>query len=410
MPNTSYILVLNGGSSSLKFALFKNDENNCVGRGSITEIGKKARFAAKGEIFDGKPPAEVDGRCPSPGAAAQVLLSWLEAFIPPKSLTAVGHRVLHGRDYSKPALLRPHLLAYLKSLIPLAPLHQPFNVEVIEKVLENYPEVPQVACFDTAFHTTIPAVRKRYAIPRIWQEKGVRRYGFHGLSYEYISAKLKDISTRAYNGRTVVAHLGNGSSLCAMENGKCCDTTMGLTVLEGLVMGTRPGNLDVGVLLYFMREAKLDEKAIERMLYHDCGLLGVSGITSNMAELLASHEPTAREAIDLFCHRAIREIGAFVAVLNGIDALVFAGGIGEHASPVRAQIAASLSYLGLALDDARNAEADGSKEVLISAPHSKIEVWLVPTNEEAIIARHTREVMEAQQGTWSKTHNWFPNG
>jgi acetate kinase len=406
MGNDSYILVMNGGSSSLKFAMFKGDDNDCVGRGSITEIGKKAKFSCKGKLFDEKSPALPDvNLCASPGGAAQTLLEWLTSFLPKDSLRAVGHRVLNGRDIKTSQLIRPHLLAYLKSLIPLAPLHQPFNIEVIDKIFAMMPDVPQVACFDTAFHTTIPMSHRRYAIPRMWEEKGVLRYGFHGLSYEYIAGKLKEVSPRAYKGRTVIAHLGNGSSLCALEGGKSVDTTMGLTVLEGLVMGTRPGNLDAGVLLYFMREAKLNESQIERMLYHDCGLLGVSGISSNMAELLASQEQSAREAVDLFCLRAIREIGAFIGVLNGIDALVFAGGIGEHAVPVREQICASLSWLGLALDDHKNAAVDGNKEVLISTPQSPVEVWVIPTNEEANIANHTREVMEEHHGTWPITHD-----
>jgi acetate kinase len=395
MPNSSYILTHNGGSSSLKFALFKDTEHNCVGRGSITEIGKKAKFSSTGEVFEGKPAFDGIERCLTPGSCAQELLGWLEKCLPPNALTAVGHRVVHGRDLKKPMVVRPHLLAYLKSLIPLAPLHQPFNVEIIDKILATYPKVPQVACFDTAFHTTIPALHRRYAIPRIWDEKGVKRYGFHGLSYEYISGKLKEIAPRAYNGHTVIAHMGNGSSLCALDKGKSFDTSMGFSVLEGLVMGTRPGNLDVGVLLYFMREAKLDEKAIERLLYHDCGLRGVSGITNDMAELLASREPAAREAVDLFCLRAVREISAFIGMLGGIDALVFSGGIGEHAAPIRAQIASSLAWIGVQLDEKKNAEADGSREILLSTPQSAVQVWSIPTNEEAVIARHTRAEVEA---------------
>lgn len=394
MTEGSYILVLNGGSSSLKFALFRDNEHTCVGRGLIAEIGKKARFSAKGEMFEGKTPPDVTTSCSTPGEATKVLLRWLESCFPANALVAVGHRVVHGRDQKEHAIVRPHLLAYLKSLIPLAPLHQPFNVEVIERVSEVYPKVPQIACFDTAFHTTIPAIHRRYAIPRIWDEKGVKRYGFHGLSYEYVSGRLSEVSPRAYNGRAVVAHMGNGASLCALEKGKSFDTSMGFSVLEGLVMGTRPGNLDVGVLLYFMREAKLDEKALERMLYHDSGLKGVSGGTSDMAELLASKEPAAREAVDLFCLRATREIGAFISMLGGIDALVFTGGIGENAAPIRSQIASSFSWLGITLDEEKNA-APGGKETLLSTPHSKVEVWLIPTNEEAVIARNARRLAES---------------
>jgi len=392
MNGGAYILVLNGGSSSLKFALFKDNEHNCVGRGIIAEIGKKARFSCKGPQFEGKYPPDVAG-CDSPGSATKILLKWLEEAVPPGELLAVGHRVVHGRDFKEHMVVRPHILAYLNTLIPLAPLHQPFNVEVIERVLEVYPKVPQIACFDTAFHATIPSLHRRYAIPRIWDEKGVRRYGFHGLSYEYISGRLREVSPRAYNGRAVVAHMGNGASLCALDKGKSFDTSMGFSVLEGLVMGTRPGNLDVGVLLYFMREAKLDEKAIERMLYHDSGLKGVSGITSDMSELLSSREPAAREAVDLFCLRATREIGAFISMLGGVDALVFTGGIGENAAPIRSQIVSSFSWLGVTLDEEKNA-APGSGEVLLSTPQSRIEVWLIPTNEEAVIARNARRLAE----------------
>ena len=396
MTEGSYILVLNGGSSSLKFALFKDNEYNCVGRGIIAEIGKKARFSSKGEMFEGKTPPEVEGRCGSPGEATELLLAWLDTCLPPNALLAVGHRVVHGRDFKDHMIVRPHILAYLKTQMPLAPLHQPFNVEVIDRATAMYPKVPQIACFDTAFHTTIPALHRRYAIPRIWEEKGVKRYGFHGLSYEYIAGRLKEVAPRAFNGNAVVAHMGNGASLCALDHGKSFDTSMGFSVLEGLVMGTRPGNLDVGVLLYFMREAKLDEKAIERMLYHDSGLKGVSGITSDMSELLASQDPAAREAVDLFCLRATREISAFIGMLGGIDAIVFTGGIGENARPIRAQIAASLSWVGVDLDEQKNAAADGKSEVLLTTPHSKVEVWLIPTNEEAVIARSARKLAEAE--------------
>ncbi len=397
MSAESYILVMNGGSSSLKFALFDSSEK-CVGRGIISEIGKKTKMSAKGEIFGDRVNdlPDVTTSCKTPGGAAGVLLGWLDTFLPPNALLAVGHRVLHGRDLRKHMIVRPHLMAYMKALIPMAPLHQPFNVEIIEQVAKLYPKVTQVACFDTAFHTTIPPLHRRYAIPRVWHDKGVCRYGYHGLSYDYISSRLKEIAPHAFAGKTVVCHLGNGSSLCALMGGKSFDTSMGFTVLEGLVMGTRPGNLDAGIMLYFMREAKMDEKAIERLLYHDCGLVGVSGISSNMADLLASHEPSAREAIDLFCLRVVREVGGFISMLGGLDALVFTGGIGEHATPVREQIVAALGWKGLVLDEAKNANGDGSAEVKISTPQSSAEIWLIPTNEELVIARHTRELANSQ--------------
>ncbi|NTU77013.1 MAG: acetate/propionate family kinase [Alphaproteobacteria bacterium] len=389
----TYVLVLNGGSSSLKFALYEGKATACVGRGAINAIGIHPVMSAKGSLFEEKgatAPTLTKESCESPADATKILLDWMEPLLPANSLKAVGHRVVHGGHLTQAMEVRPHLLAYLKTLIPLAPLHQPFNLETMEMVMRLHPKVPQIACFDTAFHTTIPALHRRYAIPRVWHDKGLRRYGFHGLSYEFISGRLKEISPRAFAGRTVVAHLGNGASLCALKGGKSFDTTMGFSVLEGLMMGTRPGNIDAGILLYFMREAGLDEASIERMLYHDCGLKGVSNISSDMAELLASHEPAAREAIDLFCLRVVREIGALISPLGGLDSLVFTGGIGEHSPAIHEQIAAALSWIGVELDSAKNAAADGSAEVLISTPQSKTEVWLVPTNEELVIARHTR--------------------
>jgi acetate kinase len=391
MEKHECVLCLNGGSSSLKFALYQGDEKNCVGRGSITGIGTNPVLTVKGPIFgDMKPEL---GHCNSTTDAAGVVARLLQSVMPENALIGIGHRVLHGQDMTEPTIVRPYVLAYLKTLIPLAPLHQPFNIEGIEMMMKMYPKVPQVACFDTAFHTTIAPLHTRFAIPRIWHDKGVRRYGFHGLSYDYIASRLKDVAPKAYAGKTIVAHLGSGASLCAIEGGKSFASTMGFSVLDGLIMGTRPGVLDPGVMLYFMREAKLDEKAIERMLYHDSGLRGVSGISNDMAVLLASKEPEAREAIDLFCLRVTRELGGLVSVMGGINSMVFTGGLGENAVSVRAQIAESLRWLGIDLDLQKNANP-GKGEILISSPSSKIDVWLIPTDEESVIARYTRDLVE----------------
>lgn len=397
MSEKSAVLVMNAGSSSLKFALFVGSNEECIGRGSITGIGTKAVFAANGSGFDGKKQPEVSNEnCKSPSEAARILLDWLEAIMPETKLIGVGHRVVHGGDLAKPTIVRPYILAYLKTLIPLAPLHQPFNLDIIEFLQQIRPEVIQVACFDTAFHTTMPTIQTRFAIPRIWHDKGVRRYGFHGLSYEFIAGRVKEVAPKAFSGKTLVMHLGNGASMCAMDGGKSFSTTMGFSVLDGLIMGTRPGTLDPGVILYFLREAKLDEPAIERMLYHDSGLRGVSGISNDMSVLLKSDSPNAREAIDLFCLRITKEAGGLMSLLGGLDALVFTGGMGENAVPIRAQILNSLAWAGVAYDMEKNANPPRGEEVLLSTPESKFQIWLIPTNEELVISKHTREVISVK--------------
>ncbi|MGE0108580.1 MAG: acetate/propionate family kinase [Bdellovibrionales bacterium] len=388
------VLVMNAGSSSLKFAVFVGPENESIGSGSITGIGTKAVFKAKGSGFDGKALPEVsNANCKSPSEGARILLDWLDEVLPDMKLIGVGHRVVHGGDLAKPTVVRPYILAYLKTLIPLAPLHQPFNLDIIEFIQQIRPSVLQVACFDTAFHTTVPSIHTRFAIPRIWHEKGVRRYGFHGLSYEYIARRMKELSPKAYAGKTLVAHLGNGASMCAMDGGKSLVTTMGFSVLDGLIMGTRPGVLDAGVVLYFLREAKLQEPAIERMLYHDSGLRGVSGISNDMADLLASDSPNAREAVDLFCLRAIKEGMGLIGLMGGVDAIVFTGGMGENAAPVREQILSALEWMGIKFDQDLNNNLPHGQETKISTSDSKAEIWVVPTNEEIIIAGHSRNIL-----------------
>ena len=389
----SITLVLNSGSSSLKFALF--DETNCIGSGSVSGIGTKPVLSAKGALFNSNSPAPpvLDAQCRTATDATHALIKWLEQCLPPQSLHAVGHRVVHGGDLPKPLRVTPELLAHLKTLSPLAPLHQPYNLEAIDLIAALHPDVPQVACFDTSFHATIPTLHSLYALPRKWRDAGVRRYGFHGLSYEYITSRLGEIAPQTLTGRTIVAHLGNGASLCALKNGQSYDTSMGFSALDGLVMGTRPGTLDAGVILYLMQQAGLDAAAIEHLLYRESGLLGVSGISSDMQTLLSNPAPASKEAIDLFCLRIVREAGGLISLLGGIDAMVFTGGIGEHAAPIRAQITEQLSWTGMSLNTAQNTAAPSNQETKLSTEQSQVAIWAIPTNEESVIAKHVREIV-----------------
>ena len=305
---------------------------------------------------------------------------------------AAGHRVVHGgARFREPVVVDREVLAVLETFIPLAPLHQPHNLAAIRALLDAAPRLPQVACFDTAFHSTQPRLATLYALPRELEARGVRRYGFHGLSYEYIANVLPDYLGDHAAGRVVVAHLGNGSSLCAMRERRSVATSMGFTAVEGLVMGTRPGSLDPGILLYLMQEMGMDASAVSDLLYHRCGLLGVSGISHDMRELLASADPRAVEAVDLFVYRAVTQIGGLVAALEGLDSLVFTAGIGEHAAPVRERICKGLAWLGLELDVQAN-ERNGPR---ISREGSPVSAWVIPTNEELMIARHTLQAIGA---------------
>lgn len=401
MTSASTILVLNSGSSSLKFALFSGD--HCTGHGAITGIGHKAHLVAKGELFADKACVlPILGDCHTTTDATRIFINWLEAYLPAKSLVAIGHRVVHGGDLTKSMRVTPDLVAQLKSLAPLAPLHQPYNIESINLIAQLYPDIPQVACFDTLFHNTIDPLHRRFALPRHWYDQGVKRYCFHGLSYEYIAGRLAEIAPRAFAGRTLAAHLGSGASLCALKNGKSVDASTGFSALDGLVMGTRPGTLDAGVILYFLQEVRFDAKTISDMLYLESGLLGVSGISSDMETLIHSPEPQAREAIDLFCLRITQHAGGLISLLGGIDAIVFTGGIGEHAASIRAQLCQSLEWIGVNLDTERNAAAKPDQETLLSSPQSKVEIWLIPTDEEAVIVRHTREAIGMVDTTTSK--------
>jgi acetate kinase len=319
-------------------------------------------------------------------AALAFLVDWLHAHGDGTRIVGVGHRVVHGAErYSTPMVVDAATIDTLRGFIPLAPLHQPHNLAGIDAMAAALPGVTQVACFDTAFHRSQPEVAQRFALPRHITAQGVRRYGFHGLSYEYIAETLpRHLADRA-DGRVIVAHLGNGASMCGMKARRSVATTMGFTAVEGLMMGTRSGSIDPGVLLYLMDYQGMGAKALEHLLYKESGLLGVSGISQDMRELLASDRPEAEEAVELFCYRIVREIGSLAAALGGLDALVFTGGIGEHAAPVRAQVCRALGWLGVDFDEAAN-RANARR---IAKNDSGVDVLVLPTNEEWMIARHT---------------------
>jgi len=380
---TACIAVLNAGSSSIKFAVYAADLEDALLHGQIEGIGATPRLVMAGGISRDLP-ADT-----SHEDATRIILAREEDLPPGNILAAAGHRIVHGgMTHAAPLLVTPTLLAELEALTPLAPLHQPYNLAPIRALTEHAPHLPQVACFDTAFHRGQAAVARNYALPQRFTDEGVQAYGFHGLSYEYVTGALRDRAPDLAAGRVIIAHLGNGASLCAVRDGKSVATTMGFTALEGLVMGTRCGRLDPGILLYLMRQHRMDAAAIEDLLYRHSGLLGVSGISGDMRALRKSSASAARAAIDLFVYRIVREIGSLVAALGGLDGLVFTAGIGEHDAATRAEISAGCSWLGLHLDPALNQAGVGR----VSGPDSKIACWVVPTDEEKMICRHTRKV------------------
>jgi acetate kinase len=387
------ILVINAGSSSIKFSVYVVGEGDVTlhVQGQIEGLFTAPRFTAKngagavvGERFWG------DGVKLGHDGAIDHLAAFLRQEAAGLRLVGVGHRVAHGGpDYTRPVRLDPEVLAGLEKLVPLAPLHQPHNLTPIRILMERRPEVPQVTCFDTSFHRTNPPVAQLYALPQALTDAGVRRYGFHGLSYEYIASVLPKFDARAAAGRTVVLHLGGGASMCALEGGKSVTSTMGFTGVEGLPMGTRSGALDPGVMLYLMDERKMDARAIENLIYKESGLLGVSGVSSDMRALLASEDPRAKLAIDLFVYRIRRELGSLAAALGGLDAIVFTAGIGERSAPIRERVCRDAAWLGVGFDPEANA-AGGPR---ISPPSASAAAWVIPTNEELTIARHTRRLL-----------------
>lgn len=386
-----YLLVINAGSSSIKFTVYQKDvltgQLVTDAAGQIDGIGSQPGFMVRSA--EGVSLMErmlSDDETHNHTEAINIILSWLWDYFGNGTLLAVGHRVVHGgQTYSAPVLIDATVLAKLETLIPLAPLHQPHNLATIRVLLESMPSLPQVACFDTAFHCTQPDVAQRFAIPRRFTHEGIRHYGFHGLSYEYIASILPTLEPTLADARIIIAHLGSGASLCALHKGRSIATTMGFSPLDGLVMGTRCGNIDPGVLIYLMDCHNMDARALEQLLYYESGLLGVSGISNDMRTLLASDDPRAQEAIELFVYRAGREIGSLASALGGLDAVIFTGGIGEHSAAIRAKVCRQAAWLGLELDDSANA----ATATRISKPDSRLSAWIVPTDENLMIAHHT---------------------
>ena len=384
-----YILVLNAGSSSLKFCIYRRSGSSpwaLEARGQIEGIGTAPQLSAKDGAGAGLVEQKLDAEVCDGRSAIDSLAGWIRSRYQGSRVIAVGHRVVHGGPrYAQPTLVTPRVLEDLRELVPLAPLHQPHNLAAIEAVLERLPNVPQVACFDTAFHRGQAPVAEVVPLPRELCRGGVQRYGFHGLSYEFIASVLPEIAPEIAERRVIVAHLGSGASLCALRERKSVDSTLGFTALDGLCMGTRPGALDPGVVLYLFQNLGLSEKEVESILYKKSGLLGISGISNDMRILLESQEPGARLAIDYFVYRAAKEIGALAAVLGGLDALVFCAGIGENAPEIRRRICEASRWLGVELDP----DANARRGPRISRAGSPVSAWVIPTNEELMIARHT---------------------
>jgi acetate kinase len=390
-----YALVLNAGSSSLKFCVYRSSGTGApwelAARGQIEGIGTRPRLSAK----DGAGASLVAGReLPSTvrdGASAlDAVAEWLRGAYGGGRVIAVGHRVVHGgARFDRPVVVSHQVVEELRQLVPLAPLHQPYNLAAIEAVFEQLPQTPQVACFDTSFHRGHAEAVRLVPLPAEIRAGGVERYGFHGLSYEYIASVLPEVAPEIAGARVIVAHLGSGASLCALAGGKSIDSTLGFTALDGLCMGTRPGALDPGVVLHLFQGLGLSATEVETLLYRRSGLLAISGTSNDMRDLLASTEPAARLAVDYFVYRAAKEIGALAAVLGGIDGLAFTAGIGENSAEIRRRICEASAWLGVELDAAANA-AGGPR---ISTPASRVEAWVIPTNEELMIARHMASLL-----------------
>jgi acetate kinase len=390
------ILVVNAGSSSIKFSVFETmaDRSLSAGaHGQVESIGTSPHL----EVTDPHGNKLADEPVAGDGYAGAVaaIHDWFAAHVGSDAgFDGVGHRVVHGGStYSQPVQIDSQVLTAIEALIPLAPLHQPHHIAVIRAISAIAPRVPQVACFDTAFHRSQPALAQEFALPRELTAKGVRRYGFHGLSYEYIVSTLPEFVPDCVQKKIVVAHLGNGASMCAIDRGRSVATTMGFTAVDGLPMGTRTGALDPGVILYLLQHERMDPEAIEQMIYQRSGLLGVSGISSDMRALLASNAPSAKEAVDLFVYRIGRELGSLAAALRGLDALVFTAGIGEHAPEIRARACLDAHWLGVTLDEQANAKG-GPR---ISSSGSAVSAWVIPTDENLMIARHTRHLLDRER-------------
>lgn len=394
---TPAVLVLNAGSSSIKFGLFRIGPGAADGsrlcQGQIAHIGAAARLQASDATGAPLLDEALPGGC-SAVQALQRLLGWVEPAFADVALQAAAHRVVHGGAlYSAPRLIDATVLAELRKLVPLAPLHQPQAIAAIEALQHSHPALLQIACFDTAFHHAMPSVASSFALPRAMTAAGIRRYGFHGLSYEYIASVLPGIAgVDVAAGRVVVAHLGAGASMCAMREGRSIATTMGMTPLDGLPMSRRCGSIDPGVVLYLMQEKGMSVAAVSDLLYHDSGLLGVSGVSDDMQMLLESTAPDAQAAVALFVYQIGRELGSLAAALGGLDALVFTAGIGEHAPQIRSRVCAAAAWLGIGLDAVANA-AGGPR---ISLPDSPVSAWMIATDEDAMMMQHCARLLAAQ--------------
>jgi acetate kinase len=386
------ILVLNVGSSSIKFSVFAGASLALERKGEVEAIGLAPRLhvtdAATGSAYDESVAAATHAE------AIAIIDRHLASSGDARRFAAIGHRVVHGgAAFVEPMKVDAAVLAELDALAALAPLHQPDEIAAIRAMGDLAPGVPQVACFDTAFHHRQPRVARTFGLPRAISDRGIRRYGFHGLSYEYVVAALPHVAPALVGAKIVVAHLGNGASMCAIDDGESVATTMGFTALDGLVMGTRCGALDPGVVLHLLLRERMDASELERTLYARSGLLGVSGISSDMRALLASDDPRAREAVDLFVYRIGRELGSLAAALHGLDALVFTGGIGEHAAAIRARVCHDAAWLGLALD----ASANARHATRISPKDARASAWVIPTDENLMVARHVQRVLDETQ-------------
>jgi acetate kinase len=383
------ILVVNAGSSSVKFQLFGVDGTGVLERlvkGQLDGIGTRPRLVAqssdRSSLIDS---TYSPDKVPDVPTAITVIAGWLretQSF----NLVAVGHRVVHGGpEYDRPVVIDDVVVANLEQFISLAPLHQPNNLAPIRALLTGRPELLQVACFDTAFHRGHSAVADHFAIPARFYAEGVRRYGFHGLSYEYVAQRMREVVPDMAAGRVIVAHLGSGASMCALANGRSVESTMGFTALDGIPMGTRPGQIDPGVVLYLLTEKGMSPAAVQDLLYRECGLKGMSGISNDMRDLESHSDPDAALAVDYFVYRIALNAGMLAAALGGLDAFVFTAGIGEHSATIRARVAEKLAWLGVDLD----AAANGAQKTIISRPESRVALFMVPTDEELMIAQHT---------------------
>jgi acetate kinase len=394
---TEAILVINAGSSSIKFAAYgaaEAEEPALIGKGQIEGIGSQPRFVVKapdGGVLDEH--RWTDGELAHAEAFA-FIISWIERNASNVHLAAAGHRVVHGGlSYTKAVRIDDTVMSRLDQLVALAPLHQPHNLAAIRAMAAVNPDLPQVACFDTAFHSTQLQLATMFALPRAMRDQGIRRYGFHGLSYEYIARQLPTHAPCA--ARVIAAHLGNGASMCAMLDGRSIETTMGFTAVDGLPMGSRTGSLDPGLVLYLMQELGMDAAAIEDLLYKRSGLLGISGISNDMRALLASSDPRAREAVDFFVYHIAKHFGALAAVMEGVDALVFTAGIGENAAEIREAVCRRLAWYGIELDP----ESNRRGVARITRADSKVSAWVIPTDEEKMIAIHTLGVLGGTSGS-----------